>query len=79
MRRRRYEMALSDIFGTNLYNILLLSWSTCCTAAVRRSTKGRLSLVGSLLGALLAAIFLVGLIERKDRGRSPAWVSTRCW
>ncbi len=68
MRRRRYEMALSDIFGTNLYNILLLFLvDLLYSGGPALNEVGRFSLVGSLLGALLAAIFLVGLIERKDR------------
>jgi cation:H+ antiporter len=68
MRRRRYEMALSDIFGTNLYNILLLFLvDLLYRGGPALNEVGRFSLVGSLLGALLAAIFLVGLIERRDR------------
>jgi cation:H+ antiporter len=68
MRRRRYEMALSDIFGTNLYNILLLFLvDLLYRKGPALNEVGKFSLAGSLLGALLAAIFLVGLIERKDR------------
>lgn len=68
MRRRRYEMALSDIFGTNLYNILLLFLvDLLYRGGPALNEVGKFSLAGSLLGALLAAIFLVGLIERRDR------------
>lgn len=68
MRRRRYEMALSDIFGTNLYNILLLFLvDLLYGGGPALNEVGTFSLVASLLGAFLAAIFLVGLIERRDR------------
>jgi cation:H+ antiporter len=68
MRRRRYEMALADIFGTNLFNILLiLAVDLLYQGGPALSETGRFSQVAALLGALLAAIFLVGLIERRDR------------
>ncbi len=68
MRRRRYEMALSDIFGTNLFNILLVFVvDQLYRGGPALNEVGRFSVAGSLLGALLATIFLVGLIERRDR------------
>lgn len=68
MRRRRYEMALADIFGTNLFNILLVFVvDLLYRGGPALNEVGKFSLAGSLLGALLAAIFLVGLIERRDR------------
>lgn len=68
MRRRRYEMALADIFGTNLFNILLVfAADLLYRGGPALVEAGRFSLVASLLGALLAAIYLVGLIERRDR------------
>lgn len=68
MRRRRYEMALADIFGTNLFNILLvLGVDLLYQGGPALNEVGKFSQAGSLLGALLAAIFLVGLIERRDR------------
>lgn len=68
MRRRRYEMALSDIFGTNLFNILLVfGVDFLYRGGPALREVGRFSLAASLLGALLASIYLVGLIERRDR------------
>lgn len=68
MRRRRYEMALADIFGTNLYNILLVFVADLVYGGGPALAEvGRFSLAASLLGALLALIYLVGLIERRDR------------
>lgn len=68
MRRRRYEMALADIFGTNLYNILLVFLvDLVYRGGPALNEVGQFSLVAALLGALLAGLFLVGLIERRDR------------
>lgn len=68
MRRRRYEMALSDIFGTNLFNILLVFVvDLVYQGGPALAEVGRFSLAASLLGALLAVIYLIGLIERRDR------------
>lgn len=68
MRRRRYEMALSDIFGTNLFNILLVfGVDLLYRGGPALQEVGRFSLATSLLAALLASIYLVGLIERRDR------------
>lgn len=67
-RRRRYEMALADIFGTNLFNILLVFVADLVyQGGPALNEVGRFSLVASLLGALLAAVYLVGLIERRDK------------
>ena len=68
MRRRRYEMALADIFGTNLFNVLLVFVADMVyRGGPALNEVGRFSLVASLLGALLAAIYLVGLLERRDK------------
>lgn len=68
VRRRRYEMALSDIFGTNLFNILLVFVTDLLyRGGPALAEVGRFSLAASLLAALLAAIYLVGLLERRDR------------
>lgn len=68
MRRRRYEMALSDIFGTNLFNILLLfGVDVLYRGGPALSEVGPFALAASLLGAWLALVYLVGLVERRDR------------
>lgn len=65
MRLRRYEMA---IFGTGLLNVTLVF---VVDAAYRGgpvlNEVGRFSLAASLIGCILASIYLVGLIERRDR------------
>lgn len=68
MRRRRYEMALSDIFGTNLFNILLLfGVDVLYRGGPALAEVGPFALAASLLGAWLALVYLVGLVERRDR------------
>lgn len=68
VRLRRYEMAMSDIFGTNLFDLLLIF----VIDAVLRGEPvltlvGPFSTFGALLGIVVTAIFLIGLIERRDR------------
>jgi cation:H+ antiporter len=68
MKLRRYEMAISDIFGTGLFNVTLVF----VVDAVYRggpvlNEVGQFSMLASLLASLLASIYLVGLIERRDR------------
>jgi cation:H+ antiporter len=68
VRLRQYEMAISDAFGTNLFNLVLIF----VIDAVYRGPPvldemGTFSLFAALLGIALTTIFLAGLIERKDR------------
>jgi cation:H+ antiporter len=68
LRRRRYEMAVGDIFGTNLFNIALIFVADLAYPGgpVLRET-GRFEAGAAVLGLLLTGIFVVGLLERKDR------------
>lgn len=67
-RMRRLEMAISDIFGTNLFNIgLVLMVDLAWRGGPVLNEVGQFSLVAALLGSVLAAIYLIGLIERRDR------------
>jgi cation:H+ antiporter len=67
-RLRNLEMAISDIFGTTLVNIgLLLLVDLAWSGPPVINELGPFSLVAALLGAMLAAIYLIGLIERRDR------------
>lgn len=68
LRLRRYQMAIGDIFGTNIFNILLIFVAD----AVYRgdpvlSQAGRFEVIGAILAVLMTGIFIVGLLERKDR------------
>ncbi|MBP0447547.1 sodium:calcium antiporter [Roseomonas sp. SSH11] len=68
VRLRRYEMALGDIFGTNLFNAALLFLVDA--VAPGEPVLGRVgpfAAFGSLLGLVLTAVFLAGVVERRDR------------
>jgi cation:H+ antiporter len=68
VRLGRYEMALSDIFGTNLFNMVILFVADLLYAGPPVLAEvGAFAGVGALLALVLTAIFLVGLIERRDR------------
>lgn len=67
-RLGRYEMAVGDIFGTNIFNTGLL-----LLADVAHRGEGVLNLAGgfevvaALLGALMTGVLLLGLLERRNR------------
>ncbi len=68
VRLRRYEMALGDIFGTNLFNAALVFLTDLLAPGPPLlSSVGAFSAFGALLGLVLTAIFLAGVVERRDR------------
>lgn len=68
MRLKRYEMAISDIFGTNLFNVgLIFVVDVAYPGNAALNEVGKFSLVASLLGITLTSLYLIGLIERRDR------------
>lgn len=68
MRLRQYEMAVSDILGTNLFNVALVFLvDAVYPGAPVFNEVGNFSLIAVLLGILLTAIYLIGLIERRNR------------
>jgi cation:H+ antiporter len=61
-------MALGDIFGTNLFNAALIFVTDALSSgAPVLGRVGAFSAFGALLGAVLTALFLAGLVERRDR------------
>ncbi|TCT01556.1 sodium:calcium antiporter [Aquabacter spiritensis] len=68
VRLKRYEMALGDIFGTNLLTIgLLVMADGLYTEGPVLVHAGKFETIAALIGLLLTGIFLVGLIERGNR------------
>lgn len=68
MRLRRYEMAIADILGTSMFNVLLI----VLVDAIYRGPPvlnqvGSFSLLAALLCVLMATIYLIGLVERNNR------------
>jgi cation:H+ antiporter len=68
VRLRRYEMALSDVLGTNLVNVVIVVLVDAMHGGgpVLREV-GATASIGALVSLVLTAIFLVGLLERRDR------------
>jgi cation:H+ antiporter len=67
IKLRRYEMAVADIFGTNLFDILLVFVADLVYAGGPvLGEVGRFSTLAALLGIAVTTLFLVGLIERRD-------------
>jgi cation:H+ antiporter len=68
VRMHRYELAIGDIFGTNLFDLLLIP---VADLAYRKgpilATAGRFETVAALLGLVLTAIYVIGLLERRNR------------
>jgi cation:H+ antiporter len=68
VRLRRYTMAISDVFGTNLFNVTIL----VLVDALHRGgpvlvEAGPFAATAALLALVLTAIYLVGMLERRDR------------
>lgn len=68
VRLKRYEMALGDIFGTNLFNAALVFVIDALAAGPPVLARvGAFSAFGALLGSVLTALFMAGVIERRNR------------
>lgn len=68
VRLRRYVMAVSGIFGTNLLNGgLIFLADVVYRGPPVLNEVGPFSAFASLLGIAVTAIFLTGLVERRDR------------
>jgi cation:H+ antiporter len=68
VRRRRYDMALGNVFGTNLLTVaLLLLVDGIYSGEPVLNAAGRFEAVAALLGAVLTGIFLIGLLERQNK------------
>jgi cation:H+ antiporter len=68
VRLRRYQLAIGDIFGTNLFNILLLFVADILyRQGPVLAEAGRFETVGALLAVSMTGIFIVGQLERQDR------------
>lgn len=68
MKLERYEMVLGDIFGTNIFNIVLIFVADAAYSGPPIFNEtGAFEAVATLLAIVLTAIYLVGLLERRDR------------
>jgi cation:H+ antiporter len=68
MRRGLYTMAISDILGTNIFNVaLLFGIDIIASGGPVLERVGTFSAVGALIGVVVTGLFLTGLVERRDR------------
>jgi cation:H+ antiporter len=68
LRIRRYEMAFGQVLGTNFVNLsLFLLADVAYRGGPVVSELGNFEVLSALLGLILVGIFLVGLLERRDR------------
>ena len=68
VRMQRFDMAMADVFGTNLFDLGLLVAADALypKGPILRQT-GQMEIVASLLCLLLTAVYAIGLLERRDR------------
>lgn len=68
VRLRRYEMAMGNVFGANLFNTLIIVVVDAIhPGAPVLVEAGRFAAFAALLAIVLTALFLVGMMERRDR------------
>jgi cation:H+ antiporter len=68
VRMRQYEMAMADVFGTNLFNVTIIVLVDALHPGQPVLLEaGRFSAFAAWLALLLTAVFLIGIIERRDR------------
>lgn len=68
VRLKRYVMAVSDIFGTNLFDIALIFLVDLAYAGEPvLNTVGPFSVLAAMIGIVVTGLYMAGLIERRDR------------
>jgi cation:H+ antiporter len=67
VRLRQYEMAFADAFGMNLFSVMLIFFSDLVYSGPPvLNEAGRFSALSILLSIALTAIYLAGIIERRN-------------
>jgi len=68
IRLRRYELAIGDIFGTNLFDLMLVPVADILfRGGPILNQAGRFEIVAAILGIVLTGIYIVGLLDRRNR------------
>ncbi len=68
VRIHRYELAIGDIFGTNLFDLLLIPIADLAYGPQPiLGSAGRFEVIAVLLGIVLTSIYVVGLLDRRNR------------
>jgi cation:H+ antiporter len=68
VRLQRYTMALADIFGANMFNVaIIVVVDALHPGPPVLVLAGPFAAFSALLALLLTTVFLVGILERRDR------------
>jgi len=68
VRLRRYEMALAGVLGTNIFNVVIIVLVDALHPGQPVLIEaGRFAAFSALLASVLTALYLIGMIERRDR------------
>jgi len=68
LKMRRYQLAIGDIFGTNLFNIQILFVADLFySEGALLNAAGEFEIAATCLAVVLTGIFVVGLLERRNR------------
>lgn len=68
IRLRRYELAIGEVFGSNIFNLsIIFIIDAVSRGAPVLGTSGRFEIIAAMLGLVLTGMFVVGLLERRDR------------
>ena len=68
IRLGRHEMAIADVFGTNMFNVLVIVVvDAIVPGGPVLAEAGPFAAFGALLALVMTALFLAGMIERRDR------------
>ncbi|HEY0818212.1 MAG TPA: hypothetical protein VGD46_05510, partial [Rhizobacter sp.] len=67
VRLRRYELAMGDVFGTNLFNVTIIVLVDALHDGDPVLTQaGPFAAFAALLAAAMTVVFLVGMLERRN-------------
>lgn len=65
---RRYTMAFADLFGTNMFDVMLIFLiDAASSGAPVLGGQGDFAMVGAMLGIAVTLLYVTGLIERRDK------------
>lgn len=68
VRQGRYQLALGDIFGTNIFNVMLILLAdSLAGGGPVLAAAGRFEMIGAGLAVVMTGVYVVGLLERGDR------------
>jgi cation:H+ antiporter len=68
IRLERYDMAIGDVFGTNVMNVMIIVLIDALNPGDPvLQQAGRFAGFAAVLAIVLTSVFMIGLLERRDR------------